>query len=46
VALIVINQGIDPENVFALKGGFEAWTKAGYPTAAGGGPWEPHPVDP
>jgi rhodanese-related sulfurtransferase len=35
VALVVINQGVDPKNVFALTGGFEAWTKAGYPTASG-----------
>jgi rhodanese-related sulfurtransferase len=38
VALQVIERGIDPQRVYALKGGLEAWLAAGYPMASGGTP--------
>jgi 3-mercaptopyruvate sulfurtransferase SseA len=37
VALYVINQGMDPENVYVLLGGFDAWQAAGYATESGTG---------
>jgi rhodanese-related sulfurtransferase len=38
VALLAINNGIDPQNVYALKGGLSAWQAAGYPMASGATP--------
>jgi rhodanese-related sulfurtransferase len=35
VALYVIQQGFDPQRVYALLGGFAAWQAAGYPVASG-----------
>jgi rhodanese-related sulfurtransferase len=35
VALLVINRGFDPQNVYALQGGLAAWMGAGFPMASG-----------
>jgi rhodanese-related sulfurtransferase len=35
VALYVIDQGMDPANVYVLKDGLGAWQAAGYPMASG-----------
>lgn len=35
MAFYVIKQGRDPQRVYALLGGFEAWEEAGYPLREG-----------
>jgi 3-mercaptopyruvate sulfurtransferase SseA len=35
VALRVISQGFDPQNVYVLKGGLAAWQSAGYAVTSG-----------
>jgi len=35
VALTIINQGMDPQNVVVLVGGLAAWEVAGYPLESG-----------
>jgi 3-mercaptopyruvate sulfurtransferase SseA len=35
VALYVIEQGMDPANVYVLLGGLAGWKSAGYATSAG-----------
>lgn len=38
MALELIKRGIDPQNLYVLKGGLAAWQEAGYPMASGANP--------